>query len=668
MTRRDIITAPELEPLLELFSVVMVLDSELNIVFASDTLLRYMPSLDTRAPLLEAFKLLRPGSIASFEDLERNLSSLFLLISSDESFAIRGQVINVPSDAGNVFVFCGAPWLFWMNSNHPEVKLGLNDFAPQDVQIDQLFYMSTESRMVEDLERLNEELRHAKRDVEDAQATRSEFFARMSHEMRTPLNGVVAALSLMGEQSLQGQAAELLGLASKSSDNLLQIINYVLDISKLESSYAQAEQFEFDLADLITSVLDIVRARALEKGLELRSRVDSDLSSNYLGDAAGLRQALLNLVINAIKFTDTGVVAVDVAPATMEDGTLRIEVIDTGTGINKQNQKRIFEPFTTLKPSGSDRCQQDTGLGLDIAKRTIQSMGGRIGVSSAVGVGSTFWIELPFPAVEGSRTRLYEAPATVEAIADFKGRVLLVDDNETNRMLGAMILEGMGVAVTPASSGEEAVEIATSRGLDLVLMDISMPGIDGFEATRQIRTRLDGQSLPVVALTAYASSAEKAKSEACGMNGYLTKPIEREKLITALEACLPRRDGEGSKSPGQAAPGDEPTQVDREMLVNLLQQIGRDNLASVIVKFCDEADRRWSALESAGNESDVAREAHTLASTCRSFGLPALADKLSCIERHAKFGAEGEEPPCVMETGRQLTEGLLELKEELARL
>ena len=460
MTRRDIITAPELEPLLELFSVVMVLDSELNIVFASDTLLRYMPSLDTRAPLLEAFKLLRPGSIASFEDLERNLSSLFLLISSDESFAIRGQVINVPSDAGNVFVFCGAPWLFWMNSNHPEVKLGLNDFAPQDVQIDQLFYMSTESRMVEDLERLNEELRHAKRDVEDAQATRSEFFARMSHEMRTPLNGVVAALSLMGEQSLQGQAAELLGLASKSSDNLLQIINYVLDISKLESSYAQAEQFEFDLADLITSVLDIVRARALEKGLELRSRVDSDLSSNYLGDAAGLRQALLNLVINAIKFTDTGVVAVDVAPATMEDGTLRIEVIDTGTGINKQNQKRIFEPFTTLKPSGSDRCQQDTGLGLDIAKRTIQSMGGRIGVSSAVGVGSTFWIELPFPAVEGSRTRLYEAPATVEAIADFKGRVLLVDDNETNRMLGAMILEGMGVAVTPASSGEEAVEIA----------------------------------------------------------------------------------------------------------------------------------------------------------------------------------------------------------------
>ena len=149
------------------------------------------------------------------------------------------------------------------------------------------------------------------------------------------------------------------------------------------------------------------------------------------------------------------------------------------------------------------------------------------------------------------------------------------------------------------------------------------------------------------------------------MNDYLTKPIEREKLVTALEAWLPREVGEASEAYGEAT---REGQVDRETLDNLLRQIGRDNLASVITKFCDEADRRWSALESARNESDLAREAHTLASTCRSFGLPAVADKLNCIERHAKFGDEGGKPPCVIETGRQLNEGLLELKAEFARL
>ena len=203
MARLENISVHSLDPLLELFSVVMVLDRELRVTFASEPLIRHMPSLDTHPTLCEAFKLLRPGSVESFHDLESNLGSLFLLTSIDETFAVRGQVIKGSGDADDALVFCGSPWLFWMNSNRPEVKLGLKDFSPQDVQIVQLFYMATESRMVQDLERLNTELKEAKKEVDEAQAARSAFFAQMSHEMRTPLKGVVRALSLMREQSVQ---------------------------------------------------------------------------------------------------------------------------------------------------------------------------------------------------------------------------------------------------------------------------------------------------------------------------------------------------------------------------------------------------------------------------------------------------------------------------------
>jgi signal transduction histidine kinase/DNA-binding NarL/FixJ family response regulator len=657
--------AVELEALQSLFSVFMVLDRDLRIVHGSDVLERHVPVTSEQPPLTQVFELIRPASVTCFDEAVRHLNSLFLLVASDQSFAIRGQLICRIIEGQDYLVFCGAPWLSWLTNHRPELKLSLKDFSPQDVQFDQLFYMTTEKRMVEDLERLNEQLRVAKEEAEVAQASKDAFFAQMSHEMRTPLNGVVSALALLKDQGLSGRPGELLDLASKSSVNLMQVINYVLDISKLESSDSQSENLEFDLVEMITSVMDIVRARALEKGLELRSRIDSAVSSTYLGDAARLRQALLNLAINAIKFTDTGTITLNVTQATMEEQTIRLEVTDTGEGIREEDQGMIFEPFSTAEHSDAHMGQHGTGLGLDIAKRNIESMSGKIGVSSAPGMGATFWIELPFPAVTGSAAGPSEAAATVDANTEFAGRVLLVDDNETNLMLGTMILEGMGVTVIPASSGEEAVKLATSSSPDLVLMDISMPGIDGFEATRQIRASLDAQSLPVVALTAYASSVEQAKSEKCGMNDYLTKPIEREKLVAALEAWLPRIEREASEVHGQAT---HEGQVDREALDNLLQQIGRDNLASVITKFCDEADRRWSALESASNESDLARESHTLASTCRSFGLPAVADKLNCIERHAKFGDEPGGPPCVMETGRQLKRGLLELKAEFARL
>ncbi len=659
-----------LSQLNKLFSIVIVIDRDLRIVFSSDTLQRHMPVVVQTPHLNEIFNIKRPQAIDRFEDARALLDSLFLMEAKDLSFAVRGQMQSTTDDQGAEHLcFFGSPWLSWVISNNPELKLGIKDFSPQDVQLDQLFYISTEKRMVEDLERLNEQLHSAKDEAESAHAAKNAFFAQMSHEMRTPLNSVVSALTLIKDQDLPQNTSELVELARQSSRNLMQVINYVLDLSKIESDDDREEAIAFDLPELVASVINIVHARAIEKGLRLESLIDSSLASTYKGDLHRLRQTLLNLVINAIKFTERGSITLDVRPPEAADQQLRIEVIDTGIGIGKQDQKHIFEPFRTLNKGGVIGSDSGTGLGLDIARRNVELMGGKIGVSSAPGVGSTFWVELPCqpdanPAsadLAGTVDSSVGAPQT-DGENPFTGHVLLVEDNETNLMLGTMILESMGISVTPATSGEEAVEIARNTALDLVLMDISMPGIDGFEATRRIREFADAGTLPIVALTAFTSSLERRKSEECGMNDYLTKPMEQEKLKETLAAWLPRSQSSQSATRGTDSADAAAGQVDQAVLNQLKQQIGVDNVVKVIAKFCDEADKRWNALETATSDHDRAREAHTLASTCRSFGLPAVADKLNCIEDHAKADTLSQEPPCIAETGRQLVRDLAALR------
>jgi signal transduction histidine kinase/ActR/RegA family two-component response regulator len=650
-----------------LFTSVMLLDHNLCVRYASATLTTYMPELAAEPRLNDAFKPVRPRSLDDYQGALRHGRGLCLLTAANTEFAVRGQLLPASYAGQDCLVFCGAPWLSWMVANRPEVKLRLHDFSPQDVQLDQLFYMSTEARMVADLEQLNSDLNQAKDEADAAQDLKNAFFARMSHEMRTPLNGVTSALALMRDEEPEGKYGELLELASKSSSNLMQVINYVLDVSKLESDETPSEEVEFDLPELVGSVNDVVRARALEKGLKLSSRCAAALPRRCIGDAGRLRQSLLNLVINAIKFTDAGSVTLDVEPVDGDACNVRFEVQDSGRGIPEVEQAAIFEPFASLSAS----TDGGTGLGLDIARRNVQSMGGKIGVSSVPDAGSTFWIELPMQVVERGGAAARPAPAPdAEAGSEpllFQGNVLLVDDNGTNLMLGTMILERMGVSVNPALSGEIAVQMALTGDYDLVFMDISMPGIDGYEATRRIREWRDAEALPIVALTAFASSVEQAESVASGMNDYLTKPIDRERLAEVLATWLTRVDAAASGPAGVEGADTDPALVDLDLVQDLQKQIGLDNLGTVIGKFAEEAGRRWLALEGATDKHVQAREAHTLASTCRSFGLPAVADRLKLIEAHAKSAAL-EPLPDLETTGSELTVGLLELKAVIAGL
>ena len=644
------------EALEQLFSIVLVLGEDLRIESASQAAMTRMPWLKDKPRLIDAFDITRPRGITGHQDLLKHSNKLFLMTATDGSFALRGQVVSIESDHGPLVVFCGAPWLFWLNSERPDLELVIRDFSPQDSQLDQLFFMTTEKTMVEDLESLNKELKDAKDDLEIAQRTREAFFAQMSHEMRTPLNGVISALTLLEQHKLSQESRQLVSLIRSSSHNLMQVINYILDVSKIDADDVEADHKPFRLDMVIGSVLDIVGARAMEKELGLHLRIKPGLPANFVGDSARLRQSLLNLVTNAIKFTQKGEVTINVMDITDRPGWLRIDVKDTGVGVPEDLQDQIFEPFFSRPADDGGNGEPGTGLGLDIVRRNIQHMGGELKLKTAEHRGSTFSLLLPLETAAEPIDAMPSAPETEGASNEFRGTVLLVDDNETNLMLGTMLLERLGLNVSGAKSGEQAVEMVSKQCFCLVLMDINMPGIDGFEATRRIRAIPGRGNLPVLALTAYASSREQTNAKLAGMNEYLTKPVSPPQLSEALRRWLP-----------QPAP-DQPVHANNKqaagfndaVLEELLGQIGRENLAKVIEKFQQEARKRWSALQAATSAGGQKCEAHSLVSTCGSFGLEACAKALAAIEARAR-GGKMESAAALNRLGEQLKSSLNEL-------
>lgn len=639
------------EQLHSLFSIVMCMDDSMSIVYASDTLVKCLPITMEKPQLSDVFDTLRPASLDTFQQGLKSLGSLCLMTARSSEFAIRGQLIETRLEDQDVLCFCGAPWLFWINTNSPKTRLTLNDFSAQDVQLDQLFFMSTERQMVDDLEKLNDDLQKAKVELEQAQETQRLFFAQMSHEIRTPLNAVVSALSLLGQCPMNAEQNKFVELARSSSKNLMEVINYVLGISKIELSGRQ-EQVLFGWPDLIRSSAEVVAARAQEKSLELKIELAPDLPKVSFGSPALLRQTLLNLLINAIKFTDEGNVTIRALPLRQADqqSTLRLEVVDTGVGITDDKLQHIFEPFWSESPEGISSREEGTGLGLDIVRRNVQIMGGEIYVKSTPGTGTVFWFELPvrLPSPAEHTTWIEKSQHPVETATEppeLAGTVLLVDDNQTNLVLGSLILESMGLEVTSVDGGHAAIASARQGLYDLVLMDISMPDIDGLEATRRIRDFAHQDQLPIIALTAHIDDKEKQACFDVGMNDYLTKPIDSQDLNRALARWLavgkpPDADTDAAVAAGESPVADRAL-VDENVLTDLIKQIGSDNLQLVIDNVQTESIQRWQELEIAESEGDTAavrRHVHSLASIFRSVGLFPVGDSLSAVEDTLRAG------------------------------
>jgi signal transduction histidine kinase/DNA-binding response OmpR family regulator len=510
------------------------------------------------------------------------------------------------------------------------------------------------------VEERTRDLRREKARAEAASRAKSEFLANMSHEIRTPLNAVLGMTSMLLETPLSVRQRDCVETIRHSGGALLSVINDILDVSKIEAGALEIELLPFVLSDSLEDALEIVRPKAEAKGLSLVRRIGPGVPDAIASDAARLRQILVNLLDNAVKFTERGEVSLDVelvppagglagsagdpgdpgdpsGPGDTEDVELRFIIRDSGIGVPPERLDRLFQPFSQAD-SSTTRLYGGTGLGLVISRRLAEHLGGGMWVESTPGKGSAFSFTIRCQPAEAVPHAPTPSPAPLAALLPL--RILLAEDNSVNQKVALLMLERLGYRADVAADGYEALAAVLRQRYDLVLMDVHMPGMDGLEATRRIRAEAPADHQPrIVALTANVLVEYRKACLEAGMNDFLSKPM----LLADLRAALLR--SQGKETPGSQEPPPEPSagspSLDLARLDSLrrLGQIaGSSVLDNIVGSFLAEAPRRLERLRQALDKSDaqdLAFLAHSLKGSSSQLGAVRLAALSADLEERS---------------------------------
>ena len=470
--------------------------------------------------------------------------------------------------------------------------------------------------------KLNENLNKAVEKEHEAQMIKEQFMDNMTHELRSPLNAVLGYTGLLMKTTLKKDQLKFTKAIRTSGELLLNVINEVLDYSKIRSGYLHFENEPFSLKEQVAALLDIVNDKLNEKGLQYEIEIDDNIPDNLRGDGSKLLQVLLNITFNAIKFTTEGKISIRVIceEKTGDEVKLKFFISDTGIGIPKEKLPYIFDRFFQVQGNVTTKYA-GTGLGLSITKQIVMLQGGTIYAESEPGKGSTFIFTLGFGlSKDDSKTDKKQTLAGL-INGDEDGisyrvkvlprdmKILIVDDNELNRELVCFILKDMQVQFKTASRGQEAIDMLKNEKFDVVLMDVQMPGMDGRETTRKIRTGLKLQ-VPIIALTAFSQPAEKQRCLDAGMDVYLSKPVKEKDLFEVLELFAP-----------------ETSVTDKRIDIQYLKTIAQDNrefIDSVILKIADTLPHEIASLREAvesNNHELVNQLSHDMKTTFAVLGL-----------------------------------------------
>jgi len=487
-------------------------------------------------------------------------------------------------------------------------------------------------------------LHDARIQAEKASEAKSTFLATMSHEIRTPLNAMLGILSLLQDTALTKQQTHLVTIGRDSGELLLATINDILDFTKMEAGKFQLVSSNFNLHRILNDTVKVLRTLASSKSLPLTLEIAPDLPMYVKGDPDRLRQILINLINNAIKFTVTGDITVKAYGTTDKSDEIRLhcEVRDTGCGIKDKIKDTLFDKFTMADPSYARRYE-GTGLGLAICKHLVTIMNGNISAKSCSGEGSTFYFDVLLqPGVADIDEDMREITDTLPTLG---AKILLVEDNPANQMVAKTILESAGLKVEIAGDGIEAVKAVRSSSYDMILMDISMPVMDGIEATQKIRALpAPKNSIPIVALTAHALPGDKERFIQAGMNDYLLKPIDRTKTLACIIHWTTSDDNREVHQTGQqlATTTNDTQLVDEHALQKLMGDTSQEALPRLLKIYIDDARKRINVIQNAIESSDIETlefETHTLGSAAIVYGNTTLHVLARKVEQHCKDGS-----------------------------